>query len=74
MEEKLSKTTNRRMMYKKKFQKAGSRNGLEATEVFVPSTKGELLVRKLRETIRRNGITNWLQNKIPGGWREAAIK
>ena len=44
----LKKTTNTRMN-KKKFQKAGDRKGQAATVVFIPSTKGRLRVRKMRD-------------------------
>ena len=44
----LTKTSSRRGN-RKKFQKAGDKKGQAATVVFVQSTKGGLLVRKLRE-------------------------
>ena len=45
----LTKTSSSRRMNRNRFQKAGDRKGQAAIVVFVPSNKGGLLVRKLRE-------------------------
>jgi hypothetical protein len=46
-------------MNRKKFQKAGDKKGQAATVVFVPGTKGGLLVRKLRERDEMAALTGF---------------